>query len=262
MAFLRGAPAPEDEEVGTTAASAQHSVHREQEAAQSSLGRLPAGNMNHVTQDDAMAGPSAVVMPEASDRSLPSGSSPDDIVAVFGRKVRRLRQAAGLTLEQVARLSGVSIGALSQMERGLGNPSLATVFRVAQSLGSSAGQLLDGYEPGPAVVRSDERPQIGLHGGEADDGDYQLVTPPGRPFEMIWMETPPGHSSESHPYVHEGEEVGIVLSGVKEVHVGQSVYILNAGDSITFPSHISHWYRNIGPEPVVSLWMLMHPKVG
>lgn len=185
----------------------------------------------------------------------------DDIVRIFGRKVRMLRRAAGLTLEQVARASGISIGALSQIERGMGNPSLATVFRVSQSLGSSAGKLLDGHEPGPVVVRLHDRAHIDLHGADPDDGTYELLTPPGRPFEVIWMETPPGHSTEDRPYVHEGEEVGLVISGVKEVHVGGREYVLNPGDTITYPSHITHWYRNLGSESVISIWVLMRPRV-
>lgn len=245
-----------------TGARIQSPVHGEQQATRPSLELLDDETMDHMVHDDETAGPSAVMLPERSGEIAGNGTSPDDIVRIFGRKVRRLRQAAGLTLEQVARLSGVSIGALSQMERGLGNPSLATVFRVAQSLGSSASQLLDGFESGPTVVRANERLHIDLHGGDPDDGDFQLLTPPGLPFEIIWMETPPGHTTENHPYVHDGEEVGIVLSGAKEVHVGRQTYVLNAGDAITYSSHASHWYRNLGPDSVVSLWVLMHPRAG
>jgi len=221
---------------------------------------VPDESMGVMARDDSLAENSPVILPERR-ASLPvDGTSPDDIVRVFGRKVRRLRQAAGLTLEQVARASGVSIGALSQIERGLGNPSLATVFRVAQSLGSSAGKLLDGQEPGPVVVRRDERAHIDLHGGDPDDGVFHLLTPPGRPFEVIWMETPPGHCTEQAPYVHEGEEVGLVISGIKEIHIGDHSYVLNAGDTITYSSHVPHWYRNLGPDPVVSMWVLMRPR--
>ena len=75
------------------------------------------------------------------------------------------------------------------------------------------------------------------------------------------METPPGHCTEQAPYVHEGEEVGLVISGTKEIHIGDHSYVLNAGDTITYSSHVPHWYQNLGPEPVVSIWVLMRPRV-
>ena len=54
----------------------------------------------------------------------------------------------------------------------------------------------------------------------------------------------PGYSSEDTPFVHDGEEFGIVLEGTHAVNVGGAHYVLQAGDSISYSSTIPHWYEN------------------
>ena len=61
--------------------------------------------------------------------------------------LRRVRQERGLTLEELAQRSGVSIGMLSQLERGVGNPSLRTLVKIAKGLGVPMGYFLSGISP-------------------------------------------------------------------------------------------------------------------
>src|SRR2546428_6422514 len=85
----------------------------------------------------------------------------DDLQRALGQQVRQLRLERGLTLEEVAARSGCSLGSLSQIERGLGNPSFATLVRISHALRVSVGRLVeldrngkDGVSP---VVRKRER---------------------------------------------------------------------------------------------------------
>jgi transcriptional regulator with XRE-family HTH domain len=67
-----------------------------------------------------------------------------DGLAAVGRCVRRRRQAAGLSIAQLARRAGIGSSTLSGLERGRRNPSLAVVQRLARVLGAMPGELLDG----------------------------------------------------------------------------------------------------------------------
>src|SRR5207249_12313214 len=67
----------------------------------------------------------------------------EELRRALGQQVRQLRLDRGLTLEEVASRSGCSLGSLSQLERGLGNPSFATLVRISHALRVSVGQLVE-----------------------------------------------------------------------------------------------------------------------
>ena len=177
------------------------------------------------------------------------------LLEAVGRRIRERRIAVGLVLEQLAARSGVSTGALSQLERGVGNPSLGTLIQVAHALGTTVPMLLDIASATSPLVRREERRRITLHDGDQEgatshDGDqegatYELLTPDlGRLLEVIWVETEPANTTEGTPYVHAGQEVGVVIEGVSEVHVGDETHLLRAGDAISYLSTTPHWFRN------------------
>jgi transcriptional regulator with XRE-family HTH domain len=177
------------------------------------------------------------------------------LLEAVGRRIRERRIAVGLVLEQLAARSGVSTGALSQLERGVGNPSLGSLIQVAHALGTTVPMLLDIAPATSPLVRREERRRITLHDGDQEgatshDGDqegatYELLTPDlGRLLEVIWVETEPANTTEGTPYVHAGQEVGVVIEGVSEVHVGDETHLLRAGDAISYLSTTSHWFRN------------------
>lgn len=193
----------------------------------------------------------------------PGPANDKDFLRQVGDRARLLRRQRGLTLEQVAERSGMSVGALSQLERGMGNPSLGTVGRVAHTLGIPVPSLLSSApERSPVVRRGDRRP-VSMHPepGSGDvEGRFELMTPgPNHQLEVLWVEVPAGVSTEMTPYSHGGEEVGVVLEGVHEVHIGGVVHVLEAGDSITYASDIPHWYRNPGPATVRAIWIITPP---
>jgi transcriptional regulator with XRE-family HTH domain len=176
----------------------------------------------------------------------------------LGSRLRTLRQDCGLTIEALARRSKISVGLLSQLERGQGNPSLATITKVAAALGVQIGEFFPGRVPRQRLVRKDERKILQFAGPGLR---YELLSPDltGR-IELLWITIPPHYSGEQHPFVHEGEEAGIVLKGELEVHTGGDVYHLHAGDSIAYPCSISHWTRNPSSETTVLVWAISPPS--
>ena len=183
---------------------------------------------------------------------------------LVGQQVRALRTERGLTLDDLATRSGCSIGSLSQIERGLGNPAFGTLVKIAHALDVPVVRLLHSPEPATVspVVRKAERRRITPPSSSAGDGTvYELLTPDlDRALEVLRMRIPPGHDTHMTPFVHEGEEVCHLLRGTHEVHLNGTVYTLSEGDTISFPSTTPHWYRNAGPDEVEAIHIITPPS--
>jgi transcriptional regulator with XRE-family HTH domain len=178
-----------------------------------------------------------------------------------GQQVRTLRAERGLTLEDLAASSGCSIGSLSQIERGLGNPAFGTLVRIAHALGVPVVRLLHSPEPATVspVVRKHERRRI-TPPTRGDGAVYELLTPDlDRALEVLHLRVPPGHDTHMTPFVHEGEEVCHLLRGTHEVNLNGIVYTLHEGDTISFPSTTPHWFRNVGKEEAELIHIITPP---
>jgi transcriptional regulator with XRE-family HTH domain len=178
---------------------------------------------------------------------------------------------AGLTIVVAAQRSGYSPGYISQVERDLANPSLGTLKRIASALdvplplffqgeatetGETPGTVEIGRPPA-RVVRADRRKTLIYPGSHIH---HQLLSPDlhGR-LEAIFVSAPEGTGSGDEPYVHEGEEVGLVLRGQAECRVGEEVFVLAAGDAITLTSTVPHSWRNAGSDMLEMIWISTPP---
>lgn len=191
-----------------------------------------------------------------------SGLPMDSMLVDFGSRVRMLRKERQLTSEKLAELAGVSVGLISQIERGRGNPSFATLVQLAHGLQLPIAQLLEPNETERVVVRKDERRRLDSHGLASGDGArYELLTPDlNGSLEANWVVTPPGYDTSETPYRHNGEEFGIVLSGIKDVYLDGVRHRLHAGDSIRYASTIPHWYANPSDtEECTAVWVSTPP---
>jgi transcriptional regulator with XRE-family HTH domain len=192
---------------------------------------------------------------------------PDEIpvasmLTAIGTRIRKLRRERELTVERLSELAGLSTGIVSQVERGKGNPSFATLAQLAHGLGMPVGRLFPSEEHQTPVVRRTERRRLNSHGlaTEDDNGMFELLTPDlNGALEATWVETPPGYDSSTTPFRHNGEEFGIVLSGAKDVYLDGVRYHLEAGDSIRYASTIPHWYVNPGDKTCVAVWVITPP---
>jgi transcriptional regulator with XRE-family HTH domain len=186
-------------------------------------------------------------------------NDPSSDLQNLSSKLKQLRQQANLTLDALSEMSGVSASLLSQLERGIGNPSYFTLAKIASGLGVPLSRFFQGAEiDSDPVVRKHERKRLVFQ----DRGlVYELLTPDlNRSIEFVWCEIPPGFSSEAQPFQHEGEECVLVLQGLLEVSHGDGrTYVLEAGDSIWRRSEVPHWYRNLGKETVICVSAITPP---
>jgi transcriptional regulator with XRE-family HTH domain len=197
-------------------------------------------------------------MSTAKNEAIRPHDTTSDLNAV-GQQLHDTRTSKGLSVQELADISSISTGMISQIERGLANPSINTISKLASALGLQLGIF---FEPRPQtdnelVVRKHERRRIGI---PDPNFVYELLVPDlKRTLEFVWVESAPGATTQNTPFQHEGEECGLVLQGTLEVHLSDEVFVLEAGDSIIFNSRIPHWYRNIGTERVLSVWAVTPP---
>jgi transcriptional regulator with XRE-family HTH domain len=177
----------------------------------------------------------------------------------LGARIRSLRQAAGLTLRQLADRAGFTESFLSQVERGVASPSIASVQRVARGLGLSIGELFAEPERTGRVVRREERRRVTYPGLQAVD-EFLTADQHGR-LQVILSTIEPGGGTGEEAYAHESdEEVVVVLEGQIDLWVGDEHYLLRDGDAITYPSRIPHRNTNNGDRPARVLFCLTPPS--
>ena len=182
----------------------------------------------------------------------------------LGQRVRYARQKHGLTLAAVAEQIGCSESLLSKIERDRITPTLPTLFKLAESLGTSVAALFSDQQKNKVVIyHQGERPELvlGSKAGKQADTKFERIIPyvEGRLLDANVHVVPPGGGS-SGLYAHLGEEVGFVMEGFIELSVDGSISLLKPGSSFFFNSSLPHSYRNIGTETARILWVNVAQK--
>ncbi len=163
-----------------------------------------------------------------------------------GERVKALREQKGLSLKELADLTGFSTALLSQMENHLISPSLGTIFKLAKALEVKVGDFLGETEGEPfAIVRKDERKTVSRFAskeGVKYGYSYESLgfEKKNRHMEPFIVTLEPATVKASKTSVHEGEEFIFVLEGEMEVILGNHTDVLYPGDSIYYDSNIPH----------------------
>ncbi|MBO4256264.1 helix-turn-helix domain-containing protein [Streptomyces griseorubiginosus] len=175
--------------------------------------------------------------------------------------VRAARMRAGLSLDELSRRAQVSKGALVGLEKAQGNPNLATLVRLADTLGISVSALMQGSPEGRVrVVTADAVAPLwtGERGGEAR---LVLTTSGPAPVEVWRWRLEPGEDYPSHPHQAGVVETVSVISGRMTLVVDGSEHTVEAGQTATFDGDAPHTYRGAGTE-TCHLIMTVHLPPG
>jgi transcriptional regulator with XRE-family HTH domain len=161
---------------------------------------------------------------------------------VIGDRIRSVRTTRNVTLRRLASDAGVSPALISQVERGITDPSLDTLRRIAQALDIPLFDLFqDPSESEVAVVRAASRSLIrSPHGGLS----YSRVSPGFGKLEVLEGVLEPHRVSSETPWAHPSEECVLVTVGLLTVEVDGDLYHLRQGDSCYFDSRRPHRYLN------------------
>lgn len=176
----------------------------------------------------------------------------------MGQKIRQIRREQNLTLSDVARMTGLTESLLSQIENSKANPSITTLLAISKALNTPVGIFFDlNQENNSPVVRKNER-QLSR---TANGISYYLLTPhlQDTPLEVLYNEFQP-HADTDARIRHEGVECAVVLTGKLEVTIDETVYVLNAGDSITIDSNRPHRIRNLADTVSTAIWIDTPPS--
>lgn len=179
-----------------------------------------------------------------------------------GLEIKQLRRARSITIADLAIATGLSSGYLSQVERGLSSPSVKALHSISRALGVTVSWFFSPASDDPSqhrdfVVRGANRRTLTFENGIRDE----LLSPNlGRALELLRCVFPPGASSGARPYVHHGEEAGVVLSGELRMWIGDKEILLKAGDSFAFNSDEPHRYENTGGIESVVIWVITPPS--
>ncbi len=184
---------------------------------------------------------------------------------VIGTRIAELRARAGLTLEQLAGLTGFSKGYLSKIENSHKVPPIGSLARIAAALRTDMTALLhppSGAGPGGlSVVRAGERQPV-VRGGTAFGYDYVSLADNHRDKRMEpFLFTFPSQIDKYVFFEHEGEEFMFVLTGRVEWQAGGEKLVLEPGDSIYFDARLPHRGRSLEGE-ASALVVTWSPKPG
>jgi transcriptional regulator with XRE-family HTH domain len=177
-----------------------------------------------------------------------------------GQRIRDLRRTRAMSLETVAVRADLSIGFLSQIERGLSSPSLRVLATLADVLGVGiAGLFGAGENTGAAldavVTRERQRPELNLW---RTGISKQLLSPAGSDgrLNLFLVHIEPGGSTGDELYTHDGEEAGLVIEGEMKLTVDAETWTLTSGDSFRFASRRPHRFSNPSRDAkAVVLWV-------
>lgn len=184
----------------------------------------------------------------------------DQAPAVLGMQLRRQRVDRGLSLSEVADRSGLSKGFLSQVERGLASPSVASLFRLSEVLGISVASM---FEPSStSLIRRDERPKIAFGGEDLDE--WVLTPAHQRDFQVIESLISPGGGSGDELYSVDARSCWVyVIKGALELTIEAEQFRLEEGDAFDFPASSPHaWVNPSTTESSQVLWVLAAPYPG
>ena len=168
---------------------------------------------------------------------------------VVGSKIKGIRESKGLTLEEVAERSGLSLDQITSIETDQNLPSLGPLIKIARALGVRLGTFMDDNDAlGPVVCRAEERESkssISFSNGAADARKHMEYHPlaqqkAGRHMEPFIIDINTEEEPNFQLSAHEGEEFIYVMQGEVEIVYGKDTYSLKEGDSIFYDSIVKH----------------------
>jgi len=166
--------------------------------------------------------------------------------------MRKLRHRRSTTLQQLSAASGVSVGYLSQVERGNATPTLGTLSQIAQALDVETGYFVRTPHAVDSLTRDGMRPKFAVAGSSIE---YEQIGAQraGHELTSYIINVPPGYASEVVHHV--GEEIIYILEGEISQMVGEREYLMGVGDSLHYLGTTPHCWSNKTDKPARILWV-------
>lgn len=167
-----------------------------------------------------------------------------------GERLKVIRKQKGLSQRELAKRAGVTNSTISMIEKNSVSPSVSSLKKVLQGIPMSLVEFFsdegESSATQPVVYGPADFMDLSV-----DDVKLKLVGKAfGRRAMAFMIETyEPGSDTGEDPYLHDGEEAGLVIRGQFELTVGDEIYHLKEGDAYYFDSTRPHRFRNPYDEP-------------
>ena len=178
----------------------------------------------------------------------------------LGQKIKTLRQRKGLTLQQIADKTSLSVPLLSQIESEVVAPPVATLLKISKALNVNIGYFFQEEESGKrtVIVRKNERKQIfrRIHEDPSKVGYYyeSLAYPKAdKHMEPFQVQFEVKKKEDLVFFNHKGEEFVFVLEGQLECNYEDETFLLETGDSLYFDSSFPHAFRAVGKKNALAI---------
>ena len=174
---------------------------------------------------------------------------------MIGRKIKKLRMQRGLTLEELAGRCELTKGFLSQLERDLTSPSIATLCDILEALGTTLSEFFIEEKNEKTVFSKDD-----FFVDEKEEYTVSWIIPNSQKNQMepIMVEIKPnGNSFEVRP--NEGEEFGYVLEGKITLVNGENEYAVKKGETFYISGKNTHYLRNDRKTTAKIIWVSTPP---
>ena len=177
----------------------------------------------------------------------------------LGEKIKELRNKQGLTQEELADRAELSKGFISQLERDMTSPSIATLEDLLQCLGTTLGEFFMEEQEEEQIVFTEE--DFFVKKDEEYKNQIKWIIPNAQkncmePIHLILEKG--GETCLDNP--HEGEEFGYVLKGTVRVLYGGRAYTVRAGESFYFQAGKKHRLENNGNRDAILIWVSTPPS--
>jgi transcriptional regulator with XRE-family HTH domain len=170
--------------------------------------------------------------------------------AQIGEVLKRLREAAGLSLRTLATRAGFSASFLSQLENGLVSPSIASLDRIARELGVTLADFFEASRtPAPTVIRAGDRPGFTSAWSRAR---VESLVPSGgrRSLEAVAVRLSHRGASGRHAAGLPTDQFAYVLEGPVTLSLAEERLTLGTGDAVIIPRKTPHRWQNDHSAPV------------
>lgn len=183
----------------------------------------------------------------------------ENLNSVISMNLKRIREEKKLSLDKVAQMTGVSKSMLGQIERGESNPTITTVWKIANGLKISFTSLLSQPETDTLIVtKMDVEPMI------EDNRKYRAYPlfpyEDGRKFEVYMIEIEKGGYLSAEPHGQKTYEFITVFDGEITIRVDDKEYTMKKGDSIKFRADKFHSYHNSGNDLTRVSMVIYYPE--
>ncbi|MEO0390281.1 MAG: XRE family transcriptional regulator [Pseudomonadota bacterium] len=163
----------------------------------------------------------------------------DAILTLLPTRLKQARRAQGLSLDAVAKLSGVSRSMVSQIERGESSPTIATLWNLTRALQVDFAGLLD-EDAGPriALLKAAEVPTIARGSG----CKVRILSPPEEAgaHEVYELRFDAGGSLDSQPHRRGAREHLTVITGTLQITSAGDTVTAQAGDTARYAADVPH----------------------